>query len=88
MNSTFHAFQVEENTTFDKIVSGITWILLQFPCNALMIGLVQFDRFGGDPLKRRVMDHVRFMLISFYIVIHFFTCLFHFFSSFQICSLT
>ena len=84
MNSTFHAFQVEENTTFDKIVSGITWILLQFPCNALMIGLVQFDRFGGDPLKRRVTDHVRFMLtLSCYTVIHFFTCLFHFLALFK-----
>ena len=84
MNSTFHAFQVEENTAFDKIVSSITWILLQFPCNALMIGLVQFDRFGGDPLKRRVTDHVRFMLfISFYIAFHFFTCLFHFLALFK-----
>ena len=54
----FHAIEVEEYTVADKIVSGITWGLLNFPCNALMFGLVQFDRLGGDPLKRRVTDQV------------------------------
>ena len=42
----------------DKVISGITWGLMQFPCNALIFGLVQFDRLGGDPLKRRVTDQV------------------------------
>ena len=57
MNTT--SFEICENPSFDKIISGITWGLLQFPCNALMFGLVQFDRLGGDPLKRRVTDQVR-----------------------------
>ena len=42
----------------DKVISGVTWGLMQFPCNALIFGLVQFDRLGGDPLKRRVTDQV------------------------------
>lgn len=50
--------EVEEITVFDKIISGITWGLFVFPCNALMFGIVQFDRLGGDPLKRRVTDQV------------------------------
>ena len=57
MNAT--TFKVFENPILDKIISGITWGLLQFPCNGLMFGLVQFDRLGGDPLKRRVTDQVR-----------------------------
>lgn len=56
MNHT--SFQIDENPMFDKVISGITWGILQFPCNALMIGLIQFDRLGGDPLKRRVTDQV------------------------------
>ena len=42
----------------DKVISGVTWGLMQFPCNAMIFGLVQFDRLGGDPLKRRVTDQV------------------------------
>ena len=56
MNTT--TFEVFENPNLDKIISGITWGLLQIPCNGLMFGLVQFDRLGGDPLKRRVTDQV------------------------------
>ena len=59
MNHT--SFQIDENPMFDKVISGITWGILQFPCNALMIGLIQFDRLGGDPLKRRVTDQVKFL---------------------------
>ena len=57
-NWSFYAMEVEEYTMADKIVSFVTWGLLNFPCNAMMFGLVQFDRLGGDPLKRRVTDQV------------------------------
>ena len=60
MNSTEYfnsSFEVGYPTT-DKVISGTAWVLMQFPCNALIFGLVQFDRLGGDPLKRRVTDQV------------------------------
>ena len=31
-----------------------------FPGNGLLLGLIQFDRLGGDPLKRRILDQVSF----------------------------
>ena len=57
-NGNFLSMEIEEYTVVDKILSGIAWGLLNFPCNAMMFGLVQFDRLGGDPLKRRVTDQV------------------------------
>ena len=38
----------------------VIWFSVQFFGNGLLIGLIQFDRFGGDPLKRRIIDQVRF----------------------------
>ena len=61
----FLSMEVEEYTVVDKILSGIAWGLLNIPCNAMMFGLVQFDRLGGDPLKRRVTDQVSEGAISF-----------------------
>ena len=61
----FLSIEVEEYTVVDKILSGIAWGLLNIPCNAMMFGLVQFDRLGGDPLKRRVTDQVSEGAISF-----------------------
>ena len=59
------SMEVEEYTVVDKILSGIAWGLFNIPCNAMMFGLVQFDRLGGDPLKRRVTDQVSEEAISF-----------------------
>ena len=64
-NWDFLSIEVEEYTVVDKILSGIAWGLLNIPCNAMMFGLVQFDRLGGDPLKRRVTDQVGEGAISF-----------------------
>ena len=36
----------------------IIWILIQFLGNCLLMGLIQYDRLGGDPLKRRISDQV------------------------------
>ena len=57
-NENFLSMEIEEYTVVDKILSGIAWGLFNVPCNAMMFGLVQFDRLGGDPLKRRVTDQV------------------------------
>ena len=48
----------------EKIIFGIQWLLFQIIGNGLLIGLIQFDQFGGDPLKRRITDQVsRFSVI-------------------------
>ena len=51
-------FEVNETITIEKVLAFIAWILLQFPCNGMMVGLIQYERLGGDPLKRRLSDQV------------------------------
>ena len=51
-------FYVIEVDLIVRIISGIIWLFLEIPCNFLLFGLVQFDRLGGDPLKRRITDQV------------------------------
>ena len=58
-------FEIDENLTARKVVAAMIWILLQFPCNFLLFGFVQFDRLGGDPLKRRITDQVLLMYRKF-----------------------
>ena len=61
MNTSFENevnFEVDETTTLEKVLAFIAWILLQFPCNGMMLGLIQFERLGGDPLQRRLTDQV------------------------------
>ena len=67
MNSTeYFDTSIEVGYTItNKVISGVTWGLMQFPCNALIFGLVQFDRLGGDPLKRRVTDQVCQLMFGF-----------------------
>ena len=47
-----------ELSNFEKVVIGVFWILIVVIGSCLLIGIVQFDRFGGDPLKRRIVDKV------------------------------
>ena len=42
----------------EKMCIFFFWFLIQFPGNGLLLGLIQFDRLGGDPLKRRILDQV------------------------------
>ena len=42
----------------EKVIFGIQWFLFQVIGNGLLIGIIQFDRFGADPLKRRITDQV------------------------------
>ena len=49
------------NITFEsheKAIFTIEWVLIQFVGNPLLWGMIQFDRFGSDPLKRRIIDQV------------------------------
>ena len=48
-------------TTPEKIVIVILWILVEVFGNGLLFGLIQFDRFGGDPLKQRIVDQVSYL---------------------------
>ena len=54
-----YSFSMEEIPLADRAVAGVFWILYMFPGNALLFGMVQFDRMGGDPLKRRITDQVQ-----------------------------
>ena len=77
MNTSFKNvvnFEVDESSTIEKVLAFIAWILLQFPCNGMMLGLIQFERLGGDPLKRRLTDQVRklkniLLLLSFFYLV-------------------
>ena len=53
-----YSITVEEIPLVYRVTAAVLWILYEFPGNALMFGMVQFDRLGGDPLKRRLTDQV------------------------------
>ena len=57
-SSKIASLEVEENDLVIKILASTIWIILEFPCNVMLFGLVQFERIGGDPLKRRITDQV------------------------------
>ena len=64
MNATFALssdFIIEDYflTIPEKIVMAFLWIVIEVFGNGLLFGLIQFDRLGGDPLKRRIIDQVR-----------------------------
>ena len=42
----------------EKVMFLMEWFIIQVFGNALLLGLIEFDRFGGDPLKRRIIDQV------------------------------
>ena len=59
------AHEQDEFTLTDKVVAIVIWFLIQFPGNLGWLGLIQFERFGGDPLKRRITDQVKnFIFLS------------------------
>ena len=53
----FEVMQVDLNM-LECVIIMIIWILIQFLGNGLLLGLIQYDRLGGDPLKRRISDQV------------------------------
>ena len=50
--------EVKEFSVAEKAIAVIVWIVMEFICNPLHFGVVQFERLGGDPLKRRITDQV------------------------------
>ena len=61
MNITKYEFSTEDLAlnAFEKAAIAVLWLLIQIPGNIMLVGLIQFDRLGGDPLKRRIQDQVR-----------------------------
>ena len=60
INSSHTEFSYDDSslTTFEKVVLGIMLFLISIPGTVMLMILVQFDRIGGDPLKRRITDQV------------------------------
>ena len=50
---------VNEFSNGEKVIGVIIWILIEVFGNIMLFGIAHFDRFGGDPLKRRITDRVR-----------------------------
>ena len=59
MNTTEFSSEDIFLTNKEKGVLVLLWILIQGVGTPLLIGLVQFERLSGDPLKRRVVDQVK-----------------------------
>ena len=47
-----------ELSNFEKVIIGVFWIMIVVIGSGFLIGIIQFDQFGGDPLKRRIVDKV------------------------------
>ena len=62
MNVTKYEFSMEDLAfnPVEKVLIVVLWLAIQLPGNVMLVGLIQFDRLGGDPLKRRLLDQVRF----------------------------
>ena len=60
MNVTKYEFSIEDLSfnIFEKIAIVVMWVVIQLPGNIMLLGIIQFDRLGGDPLKRRIQDQV------------------------------
>ena len=55
-------FKETDLNAVECLIIVIIWILIQFLGNGLMLGLIQHDRLGEDPLKRRISDQVIFLI--------------------------
>ena len=53
-----YSFEAQDITIVEKAVAVVVWFYLEFISNPLYFGIVQFERLGGDPLKRRITDQV------------------------------
>ena len=53
-----YSFEAQDITIAEKVVAVVVWIYLEFVSNPLYFGILQFERLGGDPLKRRITDQV------------------------------
>ena len=59
MNSTEFASEEVQLRTVEKAIIVTLWLFIESLGSILLIGLIEFERLGGDPLKRRIVDQVR-----------------------------
>ena len=59
MNSTEFASEEIQLQTAEKAIIVTLWLSIEVVGSGLLIGLIEFERLGGDPLKRRIVDQVR-----------------------------
>ena len=59
MNSTEFASEEIQLQTAEKAIIVTLWLSIEVVGSGLLIGLIEFERLGGDPLKRRIVDKVR-----------------------------
>ena len=59
MNSTEFASEEVQLRTVEKAIIVTLWLFIEVFGSILLIGLIEFERLGGDPLKRRIVDQVR-----------------------------
>ena len=59
MNSTEFASEEVQLRTVEKTIIVTLWLFIEVLGSVLLIGLIEFERLGGDPLKRRIVDQVR-----------------------------
>ena len=61
-NSTYlsSGFTIENTslTKNEKLIMVFLWVIIEVIGNGLLLGLIRFDWYGGDPLKRRIIDQV------------------------------
>ena len=50
---------LEKSSNIEKVICILVWLIIQTLGNFLIIGIIQYERFGGDPLKRRITDQVK-----------------------------
>ena len=58
-------------TNAEKVLSGLSWIIINIPGNLLLFGLVQYEKEGRHPLKKRITDQVKHMFGNYCNVMHF-----------------
>ena len=52
---------INELNQEETVVIILIWFVIQFFGNGMLIGLIQYDKFGNDPLKRLANDRVSFL---------------------------
>ena len=50
--------ELEKSSNIEKVICILVWLIIQTLGNFLILGIIQYERFGGDPLKRRITDQV------------------------------
>ena len=53
-------------SNLEKVFSCLLWIFINVPGNLLLLGLIQYEKKGRHPLKKRLTDQVTYV-IAYYL---------------------